>query len=77
MPALYLVVQSCPTLCNPMDCNSSGSFVHGILQQEYSSGLPCPPPGDLPIPGIKLESPALQVDSLPAEPPGKVIYSYN
>ena len=27
-----LVVQSCPTLCNPMDCNPPGSSVHGILQ---------------------------------------------
>ena len=26
------VAQSCPTLCNPMDCNPPGSFVHGILQ---------------------------------------------
>ena len=35
------------------------------------SGLPCPPPGDLPKPGIKPRSPALQVDSLLSEPPGK------
>ena len=41
-------------------------------RQEYWSGLPCPPPEDhLPKPGIKLRSPALQVDSLPSEPPGK------
>ena len=33
--------------------------------------MPCPPPGDLPSPGIKLGSPALQADCLPAEPPGK------
>ena len=26
------LLQSCPTLCNPMDCNSPGSSVHGILQ---------------------------------------------
>ena len=38
---------------------------------EYWSGLSCPPPGDLPNQGIKPRSPALQVDSLPAEPPGK------
>ena len=37
----------------------------GFSRQEYWSGLPCPPPGDLPDPGIKLESPALQADSLP------------
>ena len=40
-------------------------------RQEYWSGLPCPSPGDLPNPGIKSGSPALQVDSLPSEPPGK------
>ena len=43
----------------------------GILQQEYWTGLPCPPPGDLPNPGIEPRSPALQADSLPAEPQGK------
>ena len=35
-----------------------------------------PSPGDLPNPGIKLGSPALQADSLPSEPPGKPIYIY-
>ena len=43
----------------------------GFSRQEYWSGWPCPPPGDLPDPGIKSESPALQADSLPIEPPGK------
>ena len=43
----------------------------GFSRQEYWSGLPCPPPVDLPNPGIKPKSPSLQVDSLPAEPPGK------
>ena len=38
---------------------------------EYWSGYPFPYPGDLPNPGIKPRSPALQVDSLPAEPPRK------
>ena len=33
-----LVAQSCPTLCNPMDCSSLGSSVHGILQASYWSG---------------------------------------
>ena len=42
-------------------------------RQEYWSGLPCPSPGDLPDPGIKPGSPVLQVDSLPAEPPGKLL----
>ena len=37
-------------------------------RHEYWSGLPFPPPGDLPDPGIKPESPALQADSLLNEP---------
>ena len=45
-------------------------------RQEYWSGLPCASPGDLPHPGIKPGSPALQADSLPSEPPRKpVIYN--
>ena len=39
-------------------------------RQEYWSGLPFPSPVDLPNPGIKPRSTALQVDSLPTEPPG-------
>ena len=46
-------------------------------RQEYWSGLPCPPPGDLPNPGIKPMSPALQVDSLPSKPPGKPYVAIN
>ena len=45
--------QLCPTLCNPMDCSLPGSSVHETLQAKYWSGLPCPPPGDLPDPGIE------------------------
>ena len=41
----------------------------GFSRQEYWSGLPCPPPEDLPDPGIEPRSPALQADSLPSEPP--------
>ena len=42
-----------------------------ISRPEYWSGEPFPPPGDLPNPGIEPKSPALQVNSLPAEPPEK------
>ena len=45
--------QSCPTLCDPMDHSPPGSSVHGFSRQEYWSGLPCPPPGDLADPRIK------------------------
>ena len=40
-------------------------------RQEYWSGLPFPSPGNLPDPGTEPRSPALQVDSLLSEPPGK------
>ena len=43
----------------------------GFSRQEYWSGLPFPSPGDLPNPGIKPRSPALQADALTSEPPGK------
>ena len=43
----------------------------GFSRQEYWSGLPCPPPGDLPDPEIKPRFPTLQADSLSYEPPGK------
>ena len=39
-------------------------------RQEYWSGLPCPPPGDLLNPGAELRSPTWQGGSLPTEPPG-------
>ena len=44
----------------------------GFFSQEYWNGLPFPSPGNLSDPAIELTSPALQVDSLPSEPPGKV-----
>ena len=43
----------------------------GFSRQEYWSGQPFPSPGDLPNPGFDPPSPALQVDSLQSEPPGK------
>ena len=64
-------IQSYPTLCDPMDCNPPRSLFMRFSRQEYWSGWPCPPPGDLPNPGIEPASPALQVDSLPTEPSGK------
>ena len=60
------VAQSCLTLCDPMDC-----IVHGILQARILEWVAFPSPGDLPNPGIEPRSPALQADSLPAEPQGK------
>ena len=56
---------------------------HGLIQSmefsspEYWSGWPFPPPADLLNPGIELGSPALQVDSLPAELPGKPLVLFS
>ena len=52
------LLQSCPTLCNPVDYSPPGSPVLGFSRQECWSGLPCPPLGDFPDPGIKPRSPA-------------------
>ena len=62
-PWTVLVAQSCPALCNPMDCSLSGSSVHGILQAGIQEWVPIPFSGDLPNLGIKPRSPALQADS--------------
>ena len=66
-----LGAQSCPTLRDPMGCSQPGSSVHGLPRQEYWSRLPFPSPGNLPYPRIELGSLALQVDSLPSEPPSR------
>ena len=60
------VTQSYPALCNPMDYT-----VLGILQAQILEWVPFPSPGDLPNSGTEPRSPTLQVDCLPAEPPGK------
>ena len=46
-------LQSCLTLCDPMDCSPPGSSVHGILQARILTRPPWLPPGDLPDPGIE------------------------
>ena len=51
------LLQSCPTLRVPMDFGPPGFSVHGILQARILEWVACPPPGDLPNPGIKPESP--------------------
>ena len=72
MRCAVLSAQSCPALCDPVGCSLPGSSVHGGSPgKNIGSGLPCSPPGNLPNPGIEPRSPALQVDSLPSEPPGK------
>ena len=41
-PISVLVTQSCPTLCDPMDCSPPGSSVHGILQAEILDWVAIP-----------------------------------
>ena len=57
-----VVAQSCPPLCDPMDCSPQAPLFMGFSRQEYCSGLPHPPPRDLSDLGIEassLMSPAL------------------
>ena len=52
------LLQSCLTLCDPMDCSHQSPLSLGFSRQEYWNGLSCPPPGNLPDPGIKPASAA-------------------
>ena len=54
---MCLVAQSCPTLGGAVDCSLPGFSVTGFSGQESWSGFPCPPPGNIPDPGIKPVSP--------------------
>ena len=62
---------SCVRPCNPMDCSPSGSSVQGILQARVLEWVAISFSSDLPNPGIKPKSPALQADSLSTEPQEK------
>ena len=62
-----LVTMSCPTLATPWTVARQAPRSVGFSRQGYWSGLPFPSPGNLPDPGIKPRSPALQADSLPTE----------
>ena len=69
-----LMVSCVRVFANPWTIVCQISLSMGFPRQEYWSGLPVPTPGDLPDSGIETASlvcPALQVDSLPAEPSGK------
>ena len=66
-----LKLQSCPTLCDPVDCSLSGSLVHGD-SPGMNTGVGCHAfPGNLPNSGLEPWYPTLLADSLPSEPPGK------
>ena len=71
------VVLSCSVVSDsfatPWTVARQASLSMGFSRQENWSGLPHPPPGDLPNPGTETRSPALQADSLSSEPPGKPV----
>ena len=66
-----LVTQSCPALCDTMDCSPPGSSVHGISQARILEWVAILFSQDLPDLGAKPRSPTLQADSLASESPGK------
>ena len=63
-------LQSCMTLCVPMDCSLPGFSAHGILQARILEWVSMAPPGDLPNSEIKPESPAAAGGLFTTEPPG-------
>ena len=68
------VTSLCPTLCNPWAVAHQSHLSMGFSRQEYWSGLPFPPPGDLPDPGIEPLShlpPPLAGRFFITDPPGK------
>ena len=65
-------VQSCPTLCDPVDCSPPGSSVQGILLARILEWLASPFSGDLPDPGVEPTSLLhWQADSLPLSQLGR------
>ena len=69
------VAQPCPTLCDPMDCTAhQAPLSMRFSREEYWSGLPCPPPGDLHDSGNETRSPAVEADSFPSELQRVTIY---
>ena len=72
---LCLRAQSCPSLCNPLGAADQAPLSIGFFRQEYWNRLPFPSPGDLPDPGIKPTSLALQADSLSPSHRGRLPYT--
>ena len=73
-------LQSCQTLCDPMDYSLPGSLPMGFSRQEYWSGFAMPSSGDLPNQGIELAStvaPALQAESSPLSYQGNPTPGYS
>ena len=66
------VTQSCPTLCDPVDCSLPSSSVHGILQARILEWVAISFSRGSSNPGIEPGFPALEADALTSEPPGKL-----
>ena len=70
------VVQSCLTLSDPMDCSLPGSFIHGIFQARYWSGVPRPSPHNEPAAAAaakSLQSCPTLFDPIDSLPPGSPV----
>ena len=67
-----LVIQACLTLWDPMECSPSGSSVHGILQARIQEWVAISFSKGSSWPRIEPRPSALQEDSFPSEPPGKL-----
>ena len=71
---VYSVAQFCPTLMIPWTLAHQAPLSMGFSRREYGSGFPCPPAGDLPLPGIEPKYPAVSCTAsgfFTTEPPGK------
>ena len=66
-----LVIQSCPTFCDPLDCSPPCFSVYAIFQARILQWVAISFSRDLSDPGIKSRSPTWQVDSSLSKPPGK------
>ena len=70
------VTQLYPTLCDPWPVVGQAPPSMGFSRQKYWNGLPFPSPGNLPEPGIKPGSPALQADFLLSKPSGSTFFFF-
>ena len=76
LPLIQVCASSVSQLCLALQA----PLCMGLSQQEYLSGLPLPPPGDLLSPGIKLKSPAVSAlmgGFFTTESPGKPCSKYS
>ena len=67
------VAQSCPTLCDPIDCSLPGSSVHGIFQAIVLEGIAISFSRGSSQPRARTQVSRIVEDALPSEPPGKSI----